>query len=346
MTTYNPTMNGVNAAGRDEGLDLICGLLIVHMIIGHISLMAGVNYALWKVLFFFMPWFFFRAGMHHRAVPLKQCLISSAKRLLVPFAVFSLLGEAVRLIGVWKSGGSLDISQLVIIPVAGILKNGSVAGNLPLWFLLTLFLVKAVFNILVNKKGPVVGVMTMAFIAATIANFANGELPLYCENFLSGMGFYSAGYLLKQRQYSKLWFGLSVAVVGAIALFCPASVDMRTNNTATGIYWVWIIYCLGGIVMIDNLARLYPPHKSLITSILQHVGRYSMSYYVLHWVVMVIVTVALTGLIPTTGWIYWVCMTVACLCVLPVADYLIMKYIPAATGMKPAIRKRSQLCKQ
>lgn len=47
---------------RDFSLDWISGLLILHMIIGHIAGWVGIDYVVNQILFFFMPWFFFKGG--------------------------------------------------------------------------------------------------------------------------------------------------------------------------------------------------------------------------------------------------------------------------------------------
>lgn len=75
-------------ATRDYSLDWISGLLILHMIIGHIAGWVEMDYPVNNILFFFMPWFFFKGGMFHRHKEWKVELNKSFKRLIIPFIVF------------------------------------------------------------------------------------------------------------------------------------------------------------------------------------------------------------------------------------------------------------------
>lgn len=69
-------------------LDFIAGLLILYMIFPvHVLSQTGLeryNY-LSSVFFFFMAWFFYKAGMFFKPTDCKTVLKKTFKRLIVPF---------------------------------------------------------------------------------------------------------------------------------------------------------------------------------------------------------------------------------------------------------------------
>lgn len=137
---------GASSKTRDLTLDIVAGVLIIRMMLTHAG--AGAEYmpefTRWisRVLYFFMPWFFFKAGMFFRTKPRREFYRSNARRLLVPFAVFSLIGYLLWLPGV-ISNDSLSLTYKIFAPTMQLVKEGSLTANMPLWFLLSLFLVKA-----------------------------------------------------------------------------------------------------------------------------------------------------------------------------------------------------------
>lgn len=74
---------------RDNTLDCACGILIIHMILGHIfqwSQLTTTHFYQWmNILYFFMPWFFFKAGIFYKKTPVKKVFSTSFHRLIVPF---------------------------------------------------------------------------------------------------------------------------------------------------------------------------------------------------------------------------------------------------------------------
>lgn len=93
--------NKVIKSKRDYSLDALQGLLISYMIMVHAFQWANIKndtfneYASY-IMFFFMPWFFYKSGMfHHSTSDLRTTLNKLARKLLIPYLVFSLLGEFV-----------------------------------------------------------------------------------------------------------------------------------------------------------------------------------------------------------------------------------------------------------
>lgn len=128
-------------------LDSVGAILLIHMIIGHCCQWSGTysiysTYTYW--LSFFMPWFFFKAGMFFKSRPMKEEIQKSFRRLMIPYIDFSIIGTVL----LW---GKLLVSnefsyRSILSSIKSLLVAGAVPGNLALWFLLSLFIVRILFS--------------------------------------------------------------------------------------------------------------------------------------------------------------------------------------------------------
>lgn len=270
---------------RDNSIDIVAGLLIIHVILGHIFQWAHMNsfYApVNRVLVFFMPWFFFKSGMFFKEKPYNQVLLNT-KRLLLPFAVFSLIGQFFWSIMMFVDGDRV-ISHYLLSPFKTLLAEGAINGNLPLWFLLTLCVVQCVYSLAQSKRGLV---LVASLLAAYLLNEIGYSKPYLLANCCSGLFFYSAGHILKEYQY-KTSIALLSMVIGITILFMfPSIVDMRSNHLFSGNYFIWCLYCIAAIITFNNLSRFLK--IGLITTPMSFIGRNSMIFYVLHWIIMTVV---------------------------------------------------------
>jgi fucose 4-O-acetylase-like acetyltransferase len=128
--------------------DSVAGILLVHMVLFHCCQWAHVYDRLQIVLFFFMTWFFFKNGLFYRVRSFKEEVYQSFKRLIVPFIIFSILGTIILWIK-YLIEGNLTIHSM-ISSVSSILVVGAPKGNLPLWFLLSLFSVRVIYSLAFN----------------------------------------------------------------------------------------------------------------------------------------------------------------------------------------------------
>jgi hypothetical protein len=179
--------------------------MLLHMILYHICQWSGTmdHYKCIGYLFaYFMPWFFFKAGMFYKRRPIRNELTKSFGRLIRPFVIFSIAGTCV-----------LWIKQLVLStftiktflePLHSLLLEGSVSGNLPLWFLLSLFAVKNIFNYVyrlnksLNFRRGLMLCLSMIWLFILLIPI-DGEVfhPIFLSNISSGLLFFSLGYLLR-----------------------------------------------------------------------------------------------------------------------------------------------------
>lgn len=326
---------------RNIALDTICGIMTLHMILTHICSMTGVYYLLGKFLFFFMPWFFFKGGMIHKTIPEKDMVSKSVHRLIIPFIIFSIIGYIINLFNIYYSTGQLSLSNFIILPIIQLLKVGSVSGNLPLWFLLTLFIVRIIFNYLsLHRFNPYI-CFTASLLGAIGLTYSGLNMPFYVLNVLTGLVFYISGHILKDIQYSRI--AITIAFLGLIliAYIIPTSVDMRTNELSYGLYPIWFPYCIFGIVLLNNCAAITPPRLHIAIK-LHYIGKSSMTYYVIHWPIMLFVSLMFTIFaIDYTSIGICISTIIACMILCPTFNKIVTRYFPTSLGIrhKPILEK-------
>lgn len=243
---------------RVEWIDFLSGIMIIWMIIYHIFIFTGNKQSLaceelYKVFYFFMPWFFFKSGMLAKDAPLKQVVVSSTKKLLVPYVAFSFLGYLACFLQQLLLK-DLSFDKMVVEPAAVLLYTGSVLGNLPLWFLLGLFFDKVLWQVLIKKN------ITNYYIAVISLIICFGGHILGIKHFFyiwftfSGLFFYSLGNILKDIQFAQA-FRISAIVVYIIAIVAlPNSVQMRSNSLEFGYYMLWPLTSVSAIIAWNNFA--------------------------------------------------------------------------------------------
>ncbi|MCM1337807.1 MAG: acyltransferase [Candidatus Amulumruptor caecigallinarius] len=301
------------AKTRDESLDIVAGLLIIWMMLSHAG--AGADYFppfygwIDRALYFFMPWFFFKAGMFFRVKPRREFLRSNWKRLLVPFLAFSLLGYVMWLPGVISQPG-LSLTYKIGAPIVQLLKEGSVTANIPLWFLLSLFLVKGVANEALLRRWNV-WITGAVGLAIGLGLYLIGEVePLWVANSAVGLAFFMLGYVLHSpaapSNRVRGWLDGRIIYIVALTLFvlhnvlCPGSMSMRTNTfsgVVTGYgteYLLWFVASVLGILLLNKGAKWRP----LRYTGLHVVGRDSMGYLAVHQLVINVALVLVAAIFP------------------------------------------------
>jgi peptidoglycan/LPS O-acetylase OafA/YrhL len=293
-------------------LDNACCLLIFHMIYTcHIAshcgnpvpdIIAKINIA----FSFFMSWFFFKGGMMHKNQPSRILLQKSVKRLLVPYAIFILLGVVLQ--------GFINIINNNQITATAFLKDEIVhflyTAEIPTvaasWFLLSLFVVRLIFNSLISKVHAVF--ITCFFVLVAYLLFVMQKwgltkeiqvmgvnfhilIPHYLGNICHGLALYSLGYYLKEKQFSNAVF-ITALVLFVLNLIIPAGIDFRANTPWSGSYYLLaVMYEIAGCIVINNIFKRFVDIKIPFVT---HVGSNSMVYYLVHYPVMCL-TISLFG---------------------------------------------------
>ena len=276
---------------RNKAMDTVGGIMILFMILRHCligtmktSVFGGV--VAYYPLLFFMAWFFFKGGMYYREESLPVCISKGFWRLLVPYAVFSALAVVVALIVRGCVSGMDGVTDVLRkIPVY-LKREGAVECNAPLWFLLSLFLVRVFFSFARNLRIPAWLVGVCSLFAAWGLYLGDFPIGQFFENIPMGLCFFALGYMLKDKQYSNYAFIPSLIIfIGYLFYCCFTREVVGTFNTNTHTpYFPTVVYYVAGCIAINNLFTRFPKLQS---DFLASIGNHSMAYYTTHFIIII-----------------------------------------------------------
>ena len=184
---------------RDLSTDCMAGILVLYMVFTHVCQHLDMTeiplYSLLeRIFYFFMPWFFFKSGYYFKLTSNCEQLQKGLVKFVKPFIFYSVIGQAIYCIHSYCSG---TFEWNMLYPAREFLGQGSVFGNLPLWFLLTIFTSRLVYNNLANNG---IRNETIAFFALSFAfglHVLQVDEPYILANTCSGLFFMSSGNMLK-----------------------------------------------------------------------------------------------------------------------------------------------------
>lgn len=323
---------------RDISLDAVCGIYIIYMIIGHAGQWAHISdddffVNTQNIFFMFMPWFFYKSGMFHQKCTIKFTITHNANKLLKPFIIYTLVGEIFYWIDLYGYG-TLNWKKIVIDPVLELLLKGSCNGNLPLWFLISLFIVKCIVSLVDHLNCKYLQILILAALAAgggTIISSKVSHIPLYLLNVPLGLLFYMIGIYMNKVQYKKLVLFIAIIIFVVISCTEPSFVGFRSNEVIEGFWILGIVNSVAGIIIFNNIFRL----SFLQLPVLTEIGRNSLDYYCSHWIVFSIV-VNLYNIpdLTTANYNEFYLLLVACALVIPCYSYWRLLAIEKISGIR------------
>lgn len=204
-----------------EYLDIAKGIGILLVILGHC---VNKNTPIHNWIFsFHMPLFFFISGYCFRIDKynsLKNVIVDKARRLLVPYILFSLLGLIISLvIPRWRQ--QVDIKGILVDVYTGYPKLSHITST---WFLVSLFLcmiiwwtinyvfkndmIRIGFIILSGSIGAVISKMHEAVNVISVSektiNLPGGRLPLTIDASFTAFVFFAIGNIIRSRTNNKI----------------------------------------------------------------------------------------------------------------------------------------------
>ena len=262
---------------------MILFMIYRHCLIpGHLLPSAFEDTVMCYPLLFFMAWFFFKSGMYHRDTSLQEVLKKSIDRLLIPYLVFSFIAVVIAGICHWILEGFNGLVSVIKEVPFYLKKEGAVICNAPLWFLLSLFLVRLFFSVLRKLKIPVALTMIAALLSGWLLFVHKLPVGLYFGNIALGLAFFCAGFIFNEKQYLKPIFLASVLVYSGLLVFwffsTPQS-DFHTNNHQP--YLLVALYQFAGCILINNVFKRL---SGIQSNLLAAIGKESMTLYVTHFV--------------------------------------------------------------
>ena len=229
---------------RDDTFDIIKGICILLMIVGHCS----INAILANVIYsFHMPVFFFIAGFFFKQYGLRKIVNAGIRRLLIPYFLTFLFCFGVAHLLETNEGFSDIIMSRVDYnnPVYSIFLMGK---GLPVWFLVSLFLCRIIFIPISKIKNDALIFIVVLLLALLAVNlYYCIKLPLVFLPTFASLGFFTIGNLLATRNIfsnEKMWKYIPLLLV--IWLICL--------STGKQLNIVFCKYC--GFYILDLLGAL------------------------------------------------------------------------------------------
>lgn len=208
---------GLQAEGRDLGLDAIKAFATILVIVGHVIQYTTPDFdnsILFRVIYsFHMPLFMFISGYLIRLDPGRgkaDFLAAKFMQLVVPFLLWSVLLVSLENFAAIKSGGAyvlLDrLYQVVLRP-----DNGG------LWFLWVLFLNFLVFTVLVENYR--ISLSLIIIVALSLLQLLNRDFSLFglglfrWHYFFFLCGFWAGSHGLLNKIKINIWVVLAITVL-------------------------------------------------------------------------------------------------------------------------------------
>ena len=185
---------------RVDFIDTAKGIGILLVILGHlIALHSHLEYSIYS---FHMPFFFFVSGLFvdPNTNRFMQYTLKKAKRLMIPYAFFCLIGTAVTFLLPVFDNPDLHTA------LKGILYGD--VGNIhvgPIWFLPCLFCVYTLFypffHIILEKKNYFFNFVFICglIISPIIINHIGFQFPFKINVAISALSIFSIGFLSKSE---------------------------------------------------------------------------------------------------------------------------------------------------
>ena len=143
---------------RTAYLDSVGGIMIIYMIFYHCCQFSETTeqpffQSISIVFGCFMAWFFFKSGMFHKDCGMEEVFKSIRNKLLRPYCAFMLIGYIAYCIDLFMEH-DYNWVHYILSPIKQCLLGGGVhAWALPMWFLVTLVIVKCLSQLLLGRYG-------------------------------------------------------------------------------------------------------------------------------------------------------------------------------------------------
>ena len=199
-------------------LDNLCGVLILYIIFGyHLADKAAVVKSelfetLNSILYFFMSWFFFKAGMFHKEQTLRKTVTECCSRLLVPFLLFNIVGWIVDVIETVVKHNYRTPLGYITRPFYELYTFESSVCNGALWFLFSLFIIKFLSYYLLRNRRLL---LTIVFFAPSAFLLGGGNStskqianPMLGWEYLLWYGFLWAWIYIKRETIQKVYISI------------------------------------------------------------------------------------------------------------------------------------------
>lgn len=277
--------------GRNHVFDFLCGLCIIRMVCLHIMSFCGKSEVAWwtsvmEWTFYFMSFFFFKAGYFNKGVAqtgTRDYIADRTRRILIPYISSGLIGLAVYFSFLPFLLDRYD-KPVETLEWEHIWQTSSFYGNLPTWFLFSFFVTYLAVHFIEKVRWLHWAVVLFPLMAYWL--FLKGN-PLWMSinNVFMGIFFFYLGMLWRQAMKHLSRQTILWASVGMLLMFVALNIFWRGEYTmsvnefkgsfvATMLKMLFAICGLTGLLSCLNLPRIPG---------ICYIGQHSMVYFISHY---------------------------------------------------------------
>ena len=276
---------------RNHVFDFLCGLCIIRMISLHIMNFCGLGEVGWwthvmEWSFYFMSFFFFKAGYFNKGVShsgTKDYIVDRTRRILIPYISSGLIGLVIYFSFL---PFLLDRYNKPIEPLEWehIWETSSFYGNRPTWFLFSFFVTYLAVYFIEKVRWLHWIVILFPLVAYTL--FLHGN-PLWmsANNVFMGIFFFYLGMSWKwaMNRFSRrtiLWASVCMVIMFVVlnitfhGEYTMSVNEFKGSFAPTMLNMVLAICGLTGILSCANLPRI---------PVVCYIGEHSMVYFISHY---------------------------------------------------------------
>lgn len=277
------------ANDRNESIDAVKGLCLLHMLLLHLSIIygtidfegngAGLYFHLME--FFMIPFYLFSGYFFSKKLNFKEFFKHKAHKLLLPLLFWSCASLPIYYFYQYYTIGDIQWGE----PFKMFLSIGCLYSDSPLWFLFSLFFVNIIFyfaSMRLKKEKYLFGFIVLCFLYACLDRY---YLPCYLSssNISLGLVYFYIGYRIRKANQTKVLnpkiLVMALAIFVIISIFNPQWMQIVTLTQTEGLFTFNLLFALSGTYILWYLFSLFPK-----TSIFSYFGRNSMTYYVWHMI--------------------------------------------------------------
>lgn len=237
-------------------------------------------------LYFFMPWFFYKAGMMFRPKEMTLEISNGWRKLIITFLLWSLIGWVAYIGWHWFIG---DLSYRIAFysPIRSLILNAAVPLNGALWFLPILFIVRVISNFFFNKAIRAEWIIIASILIVLICKLLNWQfMPVYIHGTAFGLFFFAWGYLLKGKEIERTISIIALLIyIGSLFTEIP-SVYCKSGTIVEQI--IWYPTCVAGCITFNNFCRLLGfvvDEMQIRVGLFQYIGQNALNFYAPHKII-------------------------------------------------------------
>ncbi|MBP5513288.1 MAG: acyltransferase [Bacteroidaceae bacterium] len=276
---------------RNHAFDLLCGLCIVRMVMLHVVGICHLRgeYHFGKLMawtFFFLSFFFFKAGYFNKTVSGDSLSFvrDKARRLLIPYLMWGLIGNAV-FFGFLYGWPRVFAGTMRRINWSHLWEASQFYGNPPVWFLFSFFMMYVVVHFW-RRFMPRVNFVWPLLPLLSYWLFTQGN-PLWMSlsNLPMGVFFFELGHWWHEaeRRVPRGWFLALSCLLVMVFLYgnrhWHGEYDMALNKWVQRpwgavVNSVCVLCGLSGVLLSLPMRRV---------PLLGFIGEHSMVFFVMHY---------------------------------------------------------------